>query len=338
MRNPIWRPTEPGEAWIGLDPEGSAADAGALIDRLLVGHSASMLDLKRRILRVAQSHATVLITGETGSGKECVAQLMHKLSPRRHKPMVSLNCAAIPETLLEGELFGHERGSFTGAQSSYAGKLKLADEGTLFLDEIGDMSLSAQAKILRALETREVFRIGATRSVTFDVRIVSATNQPLERLVGEDRFRRDLFYRLNVAQLHMPALREHPEDVPLLVARYVALFNEAFHRTVKGVDEPAMERLSAYAWPGNVRELRNALEVAFINAESDVITDADLPANILGLEAQKLPRRPKPYAERQLLLDTLQRLKWNKTLVARELHWSRMTLYRKLEKYHIEPD
>jgi DNA-binding NtrC family response regulator len=247
------------------------------IDEILIGEGAAMTELKRVVRRVAPAHATVLITGETGSGKECVAQAVHRLCRRRCNALVSMNCAAIPEGLLEGELFGYERGAFTGAQTAYPGKLKLADGGTLFLDEVGDMSMQAQAKILRALETREIFRLGANRSVPFDVRVIAATNQPLTALASGERFRKDLFFRLSVAHIRVPPLREHSEDIPVLANHYVRVFNRALDRSVRGFDAAAMALLRTYHWPGNVRELRNAIEIAFINAEADHIGADDLP-------------------------------------------------------------
>jgi len=225
----------------------------------LIGDSAPMVRIKRRLEQVSATDCTVLITGETGTGKERVAEHIHQHSPRQGKPLVRINCAALPDGLLESELFGYERGAFTGANASYEGKLKLAEGGTVFFDEIGDMSPYAQAKILRVIETKEAYRLGGRRSIPFDFRVLGATNQDLERLVAENRFRKDLFFRLDVARIHLPPLKERKEDIPLLVDHYLKTYNTRFRRQIEGLTPEAWSCVLHYQWPGNVRELNNVL-------------------------------------------------------------------------------
>jgi DNA-binding NtrC family response regulator len=298
----------------------------------LIGDSLAMRDLKGYIGRVASTDSNVLITGETGTGKELVARLIHTNSRRQQKPFVSVNCAAIPESLLESELFGYERGAFTGAHSFREGKLKLADGGTALFDEIGDMSPHAQAKILRAIETKEVHRLGGRSSTLLDIRIVAATNQELEQSVARGTFRKDLYFRLNVARIHLPPLRERKEDIPILLDHYLREFNHRFDRHVEGFAEEALTQLLRYDWPGNVRELKNLLEAVFVTLPSPTTTLMELPEQFrkhLG-EAADLPGD-----ERDRVLFALFSTNWNKSKAAQKLHWSRMTLYRKLVKYHI---
>ncbi len=298
---------------------------------LMIADSPAMQRIKRYIGKAAATDSTVLITGETGTGKELVAALVHRNSARRDKPFVSINCAAIPETLLESEMFGYERGAFTGAHALKEGKLKLADQGTVFFDEIGDMSLHAQAKILRAIESREVHRLGGRAGVPVDVRFIAATNQDLEALIGEGRFRKDLYFRLNVARIHLPPLRERKDDLPRLFDHYVREFNRRFGRDVEGFVEDILERLLGYDWPGNVRELKNVLEATFVNAPAGRISGADLPEQFsarLGLSGT-VPD------ERDRLLVALVSSNWNKSKAAQKLRWSRMTVYRKIARYHL---
>ena len=216
------------------------------------------------IARVAISNATVLILGESGTGKELVARAIHRNSPRKDRPFVALNCAAITETLLESELFGHERGAFTGATAMKMGRLEVANTGTLFLDEVGEMPLALQAKVLRALQTREFERVGGTRSIKVDVRFVAATNRNLEQAMKDGSFRPDLFYRLNVVSVNMPPLRKHPEDIPLLAMYFAAEHSKKCNRSLKGISPSARAMLMNYSWPGNVRELENAIERAVV--------------------------------------------------------------------------
>ncbi len=298
----------------------------------MVGESLPMREIKAYIGKVASTDSNVLITGETGTGKELVAELIHRNSPRHEKPFGCINCAAIPDSLLESELFGHERGAFTGAHALKEGKLKLADGGTAFFDEIGDMSPYAQAKILRAVESREVHRLGGRKGIPLDVRVIAATNQDLERLVAESKFRKDLYFRLNVAWIHLPPLRERKEDIPLLFDHYIRELNRRFGRDAEGFTEEALEHLLRYDWPGNVRELKNLLEAIFVSLPFRKISLMDLP--------EQFQRRLRgseglPQGERDRLLSALLTTKWNKSKAAQKLHWSRMTLYRKLAKYHL---
>lgn len=295
----------------------------------LVGESSPMQEIKAHIRKVAATDSNVLITGETGTGKELVAEIIHKYSYRAQKPFICLNCAAIPDTLTESELFGYERGAFTGAYAAYGGKLKQADSGTVFLDEIGDMSLSAQAKLLRALDNKTIQRLGGRRDVTLDVRIISATNQNLEQLVSCGGFRRDLYYRLNVAHMGLPPLRERKEDIPLLLRHFIAELNLRLGKQVSEISPELLGRLLQYEWPGNVRELRNFTEACLLNLNTGMIRPAHIPEHYRGKLAESCVN------EKELLLSALFSTRWNKSKAAQRLHWSRMTLYRKLAKYHI---
>jgi len=302
------------------------------IDNTMIGNSTPMREIKAYLLNVATTDSTALITGETGTGKELAAELIHRKSSRHKKPFVCINCSALPESLVESELFGYQRGAFTGAYSEYGGKLKLADGGTVFFDEIGDMSHYAQAKILRVIESKEFYRVGGKRSISLDVRVISATNQDLEQLMTKGRFRNDLYYRLNVGRVHLPPLRDRKEDIPLLLEHYIRELNRRFGRDVEGFTDDALEYLLLYDWPGNVRELKNLLEATFINLPSRKIAFMDLPKQFQRQlkEAEGLPKK-----ERDRVLSALFATNWNKSKAARKLHWSRMTLYRKMARYHI---
>src|SRR5215813_11497791 len=268
----------------------------------LVGSSLAIWKVKTYLRKVAQTDSHVLITGETGTGKELAAQYIHHHSARSAKPLVTINCAALPDGLLESELFGYERGAFTGATSSYAGKLKLADGGTVLFDEIGDMSPYAQAKILRVIETKEVYPLGGRRSVPLDIRIMAATNRDLDRRMASNEFRQDLYFRLNVARVHLPRLGERKEDIPLLTNHYVQKFSAQLGRAIEGFSDEAMERLLSYDWPGNIRELMNLIERIFIDPPQGKIEVADLPESM----RYPLPERKKSVpVERELLLYTL---------------------------------
>ncbi len=303
-------------------------------DGNLIGTSRAMREVKAFLPKVAAADCNVLITGETGTGKERVATWLHRHSARRAGPMVSINCAAIPEGLLESELFGFERGAFTGAHAPYVGKLRQAEGGTLFLDEIGDMSAVAQAKILRAIEAKEVVQLGGSRSIAIDVRIVAATNQDLEALMAEHSFRKDLYYRLDVARIHLPPLRERAEDIPVLIEHYLAEMNARAGRAVGAPSRAALECLLKYEWPGNVREIRNLLEAIFISPPEGGIALEDLPPRMR--QRVESGGRVEDF-ERERLLAALFAVNWNKSKAAAALHWSRMTLYRKMAKYRIDP-
>jgi DNA-binding NtrC family response regulator len=298
----------------------------------LVGESLVMQKIKTAILKAASTEATVLITGETGTGKDRAAEMLHQHSRRHHKPLVCINCAALPDSLIESELFGFERGAFTGAHWSYEGKLKQAELGTAYLDEIGDMSLLAQAKILRVLESKEIFRVGGKKRLTLNVRLIASTNRNLEALVDDNTFRKDLYFRINVIRIHLPPLRERKEDIPLLVAHFLRELNERYLQEVLGLTEEASDFILDYDWPGNVRELKNLLEACYINADGAKISLLDFPEPFRRRlkELQKLPR-----GEMERLLSALLATNWNKSQAAAKLHWSRMTLYRKMAKFQI---
>jgi len=313
-------------------PERGARPVTAAPLPLIVGDSPAIRELRDYLPRVAATESNVLITGETGTGKELVASYIHQHSARHARPLVSINCAAIPDTLLESELFGHERGAFTDAYARREGHLSAAHGGTVLLDEVGEMSPAAQAKILRAIDRKEVSRLGGQAPVAVDVRIIAATNQDLEGRVAEARFRPDLYYRLNVARVDLPPLRERREDIPLLCHHYIELLNRRLGREVQGLTEEAESSLLCYPWPGNVRELKNLLEAAFIGVSSGRIRLVDLPPQFRArLEALE----GLPEGERERLLRALLATNWNKSKAAAQLQWSRMTLYRKMAKYRL---
>jgi DNA-binding NtrC family response regulator len=299
----------------------------------IIGESPAIVALRAYLPKLARSSATVLITGATGSGKERVAEAIHLLGPRAARPFVAVNCAALPEGLIESELFGHERGAFTGAIGSATGYMTRADGGTLFLDEIGEMALGAQAKLLRALETRTVQPLGASRAIAIDLRVIAATNRPLDALVSAGAFRQDLFYRLNVAQLRLPDLKDRREDIPLLLGHAIECLNARDRRHVGTPDPELMQCLVAYDWPGNVRELNNLVEAIFVDPPDGTIAFEHIPQPFHDMFASY---RGTADRERARLVEALERTKWNKLEAARQLNWSRMTLYRRLAKYQLD--
>jgi DNA-binding NtrC family response regulator len=312
-------------------PKSQKADGGGCEG--LIGESPTMWLVKSYILRAAATDSTVLITGESGTGKELAAELIHRNSLRSEKPLVCVNCAALPDSLLESELFGYERGAFTGAGTSQRGKFEQANGGTVLLDEIGDMNLAAQAKILRTIESKEICRLGGNKSTPLNVRFIAATNQDLEWLLTEKRFRLDLYYRLNVARVHLPPLRERKDDILELFNHYIRELNQRFGRSVVGFTDEALECLMRYDWPGNIRELKNLCEAIFINLPTRKISFLDLPY----LYQKRLKEvEALPQSERERLLSALFTTNWNVSKAARKLNWSRITVYRKLEKYHIK--
>jgi len=298
----------------------------------IVGVSAAIRQIKASVAKVAASDTSVLITGETGTGKELVAQLVHKSSARRNRPFVSINCAAIPDTLLESELFGCERGAFTGADSTRAGHLTAGAGGTVLFDEIGEMTPYAQAKILRALDTREIYRLGSTQRTRLDIRVAAATNQDLERRIEDGGFRRDLYYRLNVSRIVLPPIRERREDIPPLLEHCIAEMNQVFGRSVQGFTAEAMQQLFEYSWPGNVREIRNVVESVFVELPPRPVAFLEAPPSIRALVARA---KAVVTGERDRLVAALAATNWNVSRAARQLHWSRMTLYRKLAHYRL---
>ena len=298
----------------------------------LIGQSTQMRAIVESVRRAASTESNVLITGETGTGKEVVAQSLHASSVRSAKTLVPVNCAAIPDTLLESELFGHERGAFTGAAVASKGKLLLAHGGTIFFDEIGDMSLQGQAKLLRAVETREVIPLGGRTSVKTDTRVISATNQNLEQMVKSGGFRADLLFRLNVIRIDLPPLRERAADIPALLDHFVRHFNQRWGTRIIGFDEACSELLKRYDWPGNVRELKNVVEAVYVNSHGGFLTPNDLPLAIRNLAGGG---GVGAIDERRELTEALFAMNWNVSRVAEKLHISRMTVYRKLERFQI---
>jgi DNA-binding NtrC family response regulator len=300
----------------------------------ILGTSPEMVRTTGMAMRAASTESNVLITGETGTGKELMAQFLHRSSPRRAAPFVCVNCAAIPETLLESELFGHEKGAFTGAVSSAPGKFSVANGGVVFLDEIGDMSLAGQARLLRAIESREIHRLGGGRAIRLDIRIVAATNQDLERRAAEGSFRADLLFRLNVIRIHLPPLRQRRMDIPELLEHFVSYFNRSWGQRIDGFSPEASALLTQYDWPGNIRELRNVVEAAYVNASGRILYPEDLPVPIRTAPAAA---RSAP-GEKQRLTEALFETNWNVSQAAAKLQWSRMTVYRKLARYQIRRD
>ena len=304
----------------------------------VVGASPAFRRMMTLVEQVADSSATVLVQGESGTGKELVARAIHERSARRPGPFVAVNCAALPETLLESELFGYEKGAFTGAVGRKEGRFELADGGTLFLDEVADLSPVTQPKILRVLQEGEFERLGGTKTLRVDVRIVAATNQDLVQMVREKRFREDLFYRLNVITITVPPLRERREDIRVLAQHFLRVYAAKNNRTLEGFTDDAVRRLEAYAWPGNVRELENVIERGVVLARGGLMDVADLPEEIAG--ATPLPEgvltvrigTPLAEVEQRLLEETLRVTKGNKTLTAKLLGIDPRTVSRKLER------
>jgi two-component system response regulator HydG len=307
----------------------------------IIGKSAPIQEVFDLVSRVAETEATVLITGESGTGKELIAHAIHDRSRRREGPFVAVNCAALPEQLLESELFGHVRGAFTDAKSARTGLFVTATNGTLFLDEIGEMPMGMQVKLLRALQERTVRPIGGSTEVPFDTRIVTATNRDLETEVEEGRFREDLFYRINVVRIHVPPLRSRGGDLLLLAQYFVEKFAQQNDKRVIGISSPAAEKLMAYNWPGNVREIQNCIERAVALTQFDQIMVEDLPEKVRDHRASRVivdsedpaDMLPMDEVERRYILRVLEAVGGNKTQAAEVLGFDRKTLYRKLERF-----
>ncbi len=309
----------------------------------LIGKSKPMQTVFELIRRVAGVRSTVLITGRSGTGKELVAKAIHYNSDRRDKPFVAINCAALPEALLESELFGHVKGAFTGASQNKPGLFEEADGGTLLLDEIGDLPPAMQAKILRTLEDRQVRRVGATTAVEVDVRLIAATNQELDERVRDGRFREDLFYRINVISIHLPPLAEHPEDIPLLAQHFLEKYAEQHRRPPKELSAEALKALMSYEWPGNIRELENAIERALALSTTPTIRPADLPATLTvngaGLVTSGLAQGVALRdLEERYILEVLDQVRGNQVKAAQILGIDRKTLYRKLKTLRPGPN
>jgi two-component system response regulator HydG len=305
-------------------------------ERSLIGNSAAMRRVLDTIAQVAPASTTILIQGESGTGKELVARAIHRQSRRSRGPFIAINCAAIPSTLLESELFGHERGAFTGAFARREGRFKLADNGTLFLDEIADLDPLMQAKLLRVLQEGEFERLGGTQTLKVDARVVASANKPLLERVRQGTFREDLYYRLNVITITMPPLRERIEDVPLLAQHFLARFADKNRKDVRAISREAMELLMAHDWPGNVRELENTLEHAVVLSRGDTIRDEDLPDLVARETSAKQYLTiqlgtPLDEIEQQVIQQTLRITKGNKRLAAQLLGIATRTVYRKVD-------
>ena len=337
---------------------------GQIQNTQIIGSSQAMQPVFETIRKISSSDVTVLINGESGTGKELVAKAVHYNSPRSDHPFLALNCAAIPDTLLESELFGHEKGAFTGASARKIGKFELAAGGTLFLDEIGDMNLATQAKILRVLQEKEFQRVGGTRTLSSTARIISATNKNLTEAVQNGEFREDLYFRLNVIPIYLPPLRERREDIPLLVEHFIQIANSRFDKQVRGISSEVENIFHKYSWPGNIRQLENVIQRSTILAEGDRIVPEDLPPELLSQEV--IPQQPAPAMavasavppgesttdedadlqsqtkqmtesmEKQIILRTLEQCKWRRGLTAEKLGISRRSLLRKMKKYEIQ--
>jgi two-component system response regulator HydG len=312
----------------------------------IIGRSPAMITLLETVAHVAPSEATVMITGESGTGKELIAGVIHFNSPRKDGPFIKINCAAITETLLESELFGHEKGAFTGAERRKEGRFYQAHGGTLFLDEVSEMPLTMQVKLLRVLQERELTRVGGEKVITVDVRVIAATNKNLPELKAQGVFREDLYYRLNVVNLDIPSLRERIEDIPLLARHFLEMFAKKNRKEIKGFTPVAMDRLIRYDWPGNVRELMNAVERAVVLARTDYLDDTDftIMQNLSGQSDEALPvfvekdnNISLEQVEKAAILRTLKSVVGNKSEAARRLGITRKTLHKKLKKYGVMP-
>jgi DNA-binding NtrC family response regulator len=304
----------------------------------IIGDSESLREVLRLVDRVASTDARVLLVGESGTGKELIARTVHRRSPRRDAPFFAVNCGALTESLLESELFGHERGAFTGAVTTKKGIFEVSDTGTLLLDEITETSLAFQTKLLRVVQQGEFMRVGGTRPITVDVRLVSSSNRDLRKAVAEGKFREDLFYRLSVVRIDLPPLRERLGDIPLLAAHFLAMYSTSLKKRIRGVHPDAMDLLARYPWPGNIRELENVIERAMIMAESgDEILPDDLPLEFRDALPEPEPMAEVTNAERDLIIRTLRDCGGNRSLAARKLGIGRRTLYDKLARLGIAP-
>ncbi|MEJ5342219.1 MAG: sigma-54 dependent transcriptional regulator [Thermogutta sp.] len=311
----------------------------------IVGNSPQMRAVLEKVKRIAPTNATVLILGETGTGKELIAQAIHQNSPRKNKPFVALNCAALSENILESELFGHVKGAFTDACADRVGKFEYAHGGTLFLDEVGDMPMATQIKLLRVLENGEITRVGSNDPIKVNVRVLSATNQNLEALVEEGRFRRDLYHRLNVVSIRLPSLAERAEDIPILIDHFMKMFAKKHNKHIKGMTPAARRRLQMYSWPGNVRELRNVIESMTVVDYDGILDVDDLPEQFADGDARRtdannvslaaLVGKPLEEIEKMFIAETLRATGGNREEAARLLGIGERTLYRKIKEYGL---
>jgi transcriptional regulator with PAS, ATPase and Fis domain len=347
------RPAEPAlrrllDEFLAGNPHATAEDQSPAIRRFrdLIGRDEKMLLVLESVRTVAKTDISVLILGPTGAGKEVVARIIHELSGRREHTFQAVSCAALPDSLFESEIFGYEKGAFTGASDRKPGRMELANRGTLFLDEIGDLSLVAQAKLLRALEERRVERLGARQSIEVDFRLLSATNQPLDLFVTDNRFREDLYYRINAFTIRLPSLRERPLDIPILAERFLAAYctSQGFPADGKVFSEAALDLMARYSWPGNIREMVATVSRAALSARDRLVEPADIhflhPQGSTGSghTAGYASIQPLHEVERGHILKVLQAVSWNKKLAARLLAISRETLYRKIRTYDLAPE
>jgi len=306
----------------------------------IIGRSTAMKKLLETVALVAPTEATVLIQGESGTGKELLANAIHQNSPRSSQPLIKINCAALPETLLESELFGHEKGAFTGAAGARRGRFQLAHKGTIFLDEIAEMPMALQSKILRVMQEREFEPIGSSKTIKVDTRIITATNRDLQEEIQAGRFREDLYYRINVVSITAPGLRDRRDDIPLLADYFLKRYSDKNKKNINGFTPRAMDLLMRYDWPGNIRELENAVERAVIMTRGHLIAPEELPVNLRGPDVDNEAEEPEPpaqgslkQAEKEIILNTLKETGGNRTHAAKILGISRRTLQLKLKEY-----
>ncbi|MEK6527585.1 MAG: sigma-54 dependent transcriptional regulator [Nitrospirota bacterium] len=322
-----------------LEKENTALKTSIAQTWEIVGESPQIITLKDTISKAAASQGRILIFGESGTGKELVARALHEASSRKNKGFVEVNCAAIPNELIESELFGHEKGSFTGAFERKKGKFELADEGTLFLDEIGDMSLATQAKVLRVIETQEFQRVGGSKNIKVDVRIIAATNKNLEEEIKKVNFRDDLYFRLNVIPINLPPLRERKDDIPLLVERFLEIFAQQYGQKTKKISKTTLNALMDYDWPGNVRELKNTIERLMIMNSAEIIEINHIPSlreTKADYESFKTLREAREQFEKDFILAKLQKNNWNVSKTADNLEIERSNLHKKIKALGIE--
>ena len=307
------------------------------ISGMFWGNSPQMESIRKTVEKIAATDASVLITGENGTGKDMMAKEIHNLSRRSNNPMVAVDAGAVAETLFESELFGHVKGAFTDAKSDHTGKFELADHSTLFLDEIGNIPPHLQAKLLRAIQNRKITRVGDTKEIDVDIRLICATNVNIEKLVSESKFREDLYYRINTVQIVLPPLRERPDDILQLAERFIATFNQKYGRNVTAISPEGVQKLRDYHWPGNIRELQNAIEKAVILSDGEIISAADFQFQAQNAsETAKMPKVENlESAEKMVIQNAVDKFSCNLSLVAKYLNISRPTLYSKLKKYGI---
>ncbi len=349
-----YRPSSSGSDGVGTDSMGSPNENEETILSEIVGSSPQIKELFSLLRKVAPSPTTILLLGESGTGKELFANAAHKLSKRSNGPFIAVNCTAIPESLFEAELFGHEKGSFTGAVTSRPGRCELADGGTLFLDEIGELPMAMQVKLLRSLQEREVHRVGGLRTISIDIRLIAATNADLEAMVREGTFRQDLYYRLNVVPIELPPLRQRPIDIPDLIRFFIGRFSERLNRPVTSIDPEAEMVLARYQWPGNIRQLENIIERMILLSEGTELRLEDLPPEVragakkLAEDIDTLKEEPLPQGnlkdivklrakqvERAIILEALEDEQWNVTHAAKRLGISRKGLQMKMKDYDL---